>query len=281
MDELYTRPTPQEIVVVHRSEHRPSGRWDALEQAAKILSFVAIPVVLAIVGWRVQDSLNRRSVSQEYVSLAVSILKEADGKVDPSLRSWAVDLLNENSPTKFSAQVSRQLREGTLRLPVSVSLQRAMAAGDADAIVHEILDAAGLVPNFTLVAGDIPNVFASMQDGKRILFYNPAFIRTLNRAAGTNWAAVAAFAHEIGHHLLGHTLSRREGSPVGLELEADRFAGFMAKRLGATLDEATAIFKSLPEEPSPTHGSRAQRVEALRSGWQRAQAGGSMRADYP
>lgn len=79
--------------------------WDTIEQIAKITPLVAIPVVLAIVGWLTQDSLAKRNVSQEYVKLAVSILKESKDKVDPALRDWAVDLLNQNSQRNSARQL--------------------------------------------------------------------------------------------------------------------------------------------------------------------------------
>jgi hypothetical protein len=53
-----------------------ANRWEQRETIAKILSLIAIPIVLAIVGWLVQSSLSDRSASQEYVKLSVSILKE-------------------------------------------------------------------------------------------------------------------------------------------------------------------------------------------------------------
>ena len=124
MSERQAVLTPQEIVVIHRAEDRTRGRWDDVEQVAKVLSIVAIPVIVAVVGRRLQDSLSKRTVSQEYVSPAVSILKEKES--DAGLREWAVDLLNSNSPTQFAPEVSQRLREGVLRLPVSASLRRAV-----------------------------------------------------------------------------------------------------------------------------------------------------------
>jgi WD domain, G-beta repeat/WD40-like Beta Propeller Repeat len=99
---------------------KTADKWDQFEKAARILSLIAIPVVLAIVGWFVQNSLSGRSVGQEYVKLALDILKEPKDKIEPSLRDWAVDLLNENSPTKFSAQVVQALKEGQATFPTQL-----------------------------------------------------------------------------------------------------------------------------------------------------------------
>jgi WD40 repeat protein len=94
---------------------------DTIEQLSKIISIVAIPIVVAIVGWYIQNSLAKRNVSQEYVKLAVSILKESKEKTDPALRDWAVDLLNENSPTKFSRVVAEKLKAGQANLPTHLA----------------------------------------------------------------------------------------------------------------------------------------------------------------
>jgi WD40 repeat protein len=91
-------------------------RWDRIEVAARVLSLIAIPVVLAIVGWAIQESLASRSVSQEYVKLAISILKEKKDQVDPSIRDWAADLLNQNSPTKFGEIALAKLKAGDVDL---------------------------------------------------------------------------------------------------------------------------------------------------------------------
>lgn len=93
-----------------------SNRYD-IEKIAKVLSLVAIPVVLALFGWVIQNRLSERNVSQEYVKLAVSVLeRQKTSEVPAGLRDWAVDLLNENSPTKFSAETIRQLKSGDINL---------------------------------------------------------------------------------------------------------------------------------------------------------------------
>jgi len=104
-------------------DRRPSAdKWSRAEAIAKIVSLVAIPIILAVVGWLVQDKLASSTVSKDYVQLAVSILsqpKQTD--IDPALRSWAVELLNHNSPVKFSTEIARQLQSGGATLPIEQS----------------------------------------------------------------------------------------------------------------------------------------------------------------
>ena len=86
----------------------------------------------------------------------------------------------------------------------------------------EIVDASGLAPNFEVAAAPIPNA-AAVQDGSvRRVLYNPQFIDGLSALTGSRWAPLSVLAHEIGHHLNGHTLAQ-SGSQPGLELEAENF----------------------------------------------------------
>jgi len=105
------------------------SKWDEWEKIAKTLSLVAIPLILAILGYVVQKELKEKDVSKDYVELAITILtKTEQSKVDPSIRSWAVDLLNQNSPTKFSEDVSRRLKAGDISLTETL---QAIAAGSS------------------------------------------------------------------------------------------------------------------------------------------------------
>jgi|SRR5438552_1085288 len=97
-----------------------TDRWEVIEKIARILSLLAIPVAIAIVGGLIQNSLAKRSVSQQYVQVAVSILTSRE-KIDPNLRSWAVDLLDDNSPTRLGEVVKRKLKEGSVTLPLQPS----------------------------------------------------------------------------------------------------------------------------------------------------------------
>jgi hypothetical protein len=73
--------------------HRKQGDlWDLAERITRILSLLAIPVVIAVVGGLIQSSLARRTVSQQYVQVAVSILTSKE-KLDDNLRTWAVDFV--------------------------------------------------------------------------------------------------------------------------------------------------------------------------------------------
>jgi len=98
--------------MTEETEHRrdplstaPRGVLDAIERISRMASIAAIPIVLATGGWIIQRQLQNQTVSRDYVQLALTILQSPDqSKVPPELREWAVDLLNDNSPTKLNAK---------------------------------------------------------------------------------------------------------------------------------------------------------------------------------
>ena len=92
--------------------------------------------------------------------------------------------------------------------------------------------------DFELKEANVLNIEASISHRKRYILYNPTYITTLNNLTKNKWAVMALLAHEVGHHLNGHTI-RKGGSTPELELQADEFAGFILHKLGATLAAIT------------------------------------------
>jgi hypothetical protein len=146
-----------------------------------------------------------------------------------------------------------------------------LPASQAAGIIREITEAVGLQPRFELRATTlVPNAAAVAYDGKRFLLYNPKFLAAVNRAGHTDWAGISILAHEMGHHLNGHTL-RSGGSQPQDELEADEFSGFVLRRLGASLAQAQAAMATVSDEQgSATHPGRTPRLGAISQGWNRA-----------
>lgn len=113
----------REIVLVTRSEGRTTDGWDRVERVSKALSLAMLPIILAVGGWWVQRLVQDQAVRRDYVQLAVSILSKPDtGSVNPGLRAWAVDLLNEHSPTPLPEPVRLELTSGRAQLPRNASV---------------------------------------------------------------------------------------------------------------------------------------------------------------
>jgi hypothetical protein len=143
---------------------------------------------------------------------------------------------------------------------------------NAEQIIQEIIDVVGLTPNFEIKAARVPNAAAVIYGGKRYILYNPDFFTNLIRTTGNKWAAVSVLAHEIGHHLDGHTLSQI-GSKPETELEADQFSGFVLRKMGASLSDAQIAMKTAGNErANSTHPGQYDRLTAIADGWNKADA---------
>lgn len=141
---------------------------------------------------------------------------------------------------------------------------------EAVSAIENILGQVGLQKNFQINAASVPNAAAVIQGSTRYILYSQHFINQVNSATGSKWAAISILAHEIGHHLNGHTLDNG-GSRPPIELEADEFSGFVLFKMGATLNEAQLAMNALGSAAgSNTHPPKNARLEAIAVGWNKA-----------
>jgi len=127
------------------------------------------------------------------------------------------------------------------------------------------------------------------------IYIDPAFFEELSRRFGApgDFAQAYVIAHEVGHHIqnLEGTLDKAQAAQarvgqaqgnqvqVGVELQADCYAGVWAARSGALeqgdIEEGMRAAEAIGDDMltqgkvSPdnfTHGTSAQRMEALRRG---------------
>jgi len=157
------------------------------------------------------------------------------------------------------------------------------APSDCSMAVNRIMGYTGLPANFIVASGPVPNAAAViLLDDKRIpqrvIAFNPDFMAAASRQVGGNpWGPISVMAHEIAHHLSGHTITPG-GSRPEIELEADKFSGFVLHKMGAPLASATQMILSIgSDHGSPTHPAKQQRADAIRDGWTQScqQSGGA------
>ncbi|MFM7022640.1 MAG: hypothetical protein ACKOXB_06640 [Flavobacteriales bacterium] len=129
-----------------------------------------------------------------------------------------------------------------------------------------------LMPDFTFVPGDVEKAKAYIADNERLLAYNPDFLQKLQEQSlnDTNWTGISILAREISHHLSRHKLEG--GVPSADEnLEADKNAGFVLYKMGATLEEAIKALEESSNEQSPAQAIIFNaRKKALTEGWEEA-----------
>lgn len=152
------------------------------------------------------------------------------------------------------------------------------APRDCRDMIEQVMAFTGLPQNFDVTEAEVPNAAAAIlldqqQLPHRVIAFNPRFIELVRRETGGNpWSAVSIMAHEAGHHLAGHTI-QPGGSQPPIELEADKFSGFVLYKMGASREDALKAINTLVPEAVPgdsTHPGRSQRAAAVDDGWDSA-----------
>ena len=98
---------------VHKPQPDPNAKLERVKSIATIVSAIAIPVVLTISGYFIQRQLADEGLKKDYVGIAAGILKENGTAQEPELRTWAVHVLELNSPVPFSQKAKAGLLIGT------------------------------------------------------------------------------------------------------------------------------------------------------------------------
>ncbi len=133
--------------------------------------------------------------------------------------------------------------------------------------IKSILKFSGLSSNFKIYSANIENAVATIINNERYILYDPRLLAYTDQQSGNYWASMSILAHEIGHHLSGHTITNKGSNPSD-ELEADKFSGFVLYKLGASLSQAKAAMETLGSETeSLTHPAKQRRLEAIEKGW--------------
>lgn len=181
-----------------------------------------------------------------------------------------------------SCAYDRSLDEST-ELCTALSGNSYISSAGADQALNKILSAIGASKRFILKECDgVNNASAAAYKGVRYIFYNKTFMNQIISRTD-NWSNLSILAHEVGHHINGHTMdivlyasdvvkkepleeSRKQ------ELEADEFSGFVLAQLGATKEQALQVMKVISsdaDDSQSTHPARYKRLRAITTGYQK------------
>ena len=156
----------------------------------------------------------------------------------------------------------------------SVSVAFTSTPREIQKIVDQIVKTAGVANGgFELAqCSNIQNAVAKMVTNKkgdvvRYIIYDGAWLQSLVDETSNDWTGKFVLAHEIGHHLNGHSLNNGS-SNHNYELEADYFAGRALANLGATLDETLAVTEEMNIKATFSHPARVDRAAQAKAGWQ-------------
>ena len=151
----------------------------------------------------------------------------------------------------------------------------------ADQALNKILSVTGLSKRFVLApCSEISNCLAISYKGIRYILFDKEFMKQIS-SSGSNWTNLSILAHEVGHHINGHTIDVVMYSDEvvdrpdlesfrKMELEADEFSGFVMAKLGASLEQATAavmIMSNDDDDTYSTHPKRSKRIKSIKAGY--------------
>jgi tetratricopeptide (TPR) repeat protein len=166
-----------------------------------------------------------------------------------------------------------------LKLCVAIQSNNFISDVEAENALDRILSVIGASKRFVLQPCDnINNAVAISYKGVRYILYDKEFMNSVS--SGNNWGNLFILAHEVGHHVNGHSLdlvlyatetveAETLASERQQELEADEFAGFVLGKLGASLSETTSVLNSLANDSDDTystHPSKSKRLIAVNAG---------------
>jgi tetratricopeptide (TPR) repeat protein len=155
---------------------------------------------------------------------------------------------------------------------------------DADIALDKILAVIGASKRFILQpCSDINNAVATSYKGLRYILYDKSFMSTIANNS-TSWSQLFILAHEVGHHINGHSIDillaaadivepKTLAAKRKQELESDEFAGFILGKLGATLEqtsEAINLLASNKDDTYSTHPNKSKRLNAIKIGFNKA-----------
>ena len=146
---------------------------------------------------------------------------------------------------------------------------------DADNSLAKILSVVGASKRFIIApCENINNALAIIDEGIRYILYDPEFLNSISNNS-KYWGNMSILAHEVGHHINGHTLSSSLSAYENKlqELEADEFSGFVMQKLGATLEQATETIEAIATDGDDTYSShpkKQRRIIAITKGFNNA-----------
>ncbi len=173
-----------------------------------------------------------------------------------------------------------------LKLCVALQSNNFTTDAEAEDAVNKILSVIGASQKPVLQAcSNINNAVAAVYKGQRYILYDREFMNSLTAGSNKYWSNMFILAHEIGHHINGHSLdiilyANDVIDPKSLEerrkqeLEADEFAGFVLAKLGASLSQTSKVLSNLPSisnENSSTHPTKDKRITSVRIGFNKGE----------
>ena len=158
---------------------------------------------------------------------------------------------------------------------------------EAQIALNKVIKVLGISQRFAMYqCNGIDNCAAVTIRGIRYIYYDTYFMKEISNNANSYWTNLSILAHEIGHHINGHTVDliaylTGEIKPLSLaekrqqEIEADEISGYVMFKLGATLYQAQQAINLISldgDDTYSTHPNKTKRLNAIKIGYDKAKS---------
>jgi hypothetical protein len=143
----------------------------------------------------------------------------------------------------------------------------------AKVTIQDLLKPLALKAKFTLrQCSEIQNFASFKESNQKFIVYNQSLIDSIADPANRKWDKLAAFLHELAHHLNDDIEDTSAQNSLQDELNADEFAGTHLARLGANLSQAQHALTIILNPPcnqdaDASHPCLEKRLVAVAQGW--------------
>lgn len=140
--------------------------------------------------------------------------------------------------------------------------------------IRKITQQIYIAPNFIYKnCNDINNALAVINpiNNKRYIMFDFEYLNNISN--NDYWFKIFVLAHEIAHHLNGHTIPDKETTSILIsqqkELDCDYFAGYILYKLGASENQIFTIFNNLPDPKNEysSHPRNYKRIDYTLKGY--------------
>ena len=116
----------------------------------------------------------------------------------------------------------------------------------------------------------IQNAYATIMNNQRWIVYDNNFLEDIDAYTKTKWSSISIMAHEMGHQYYNHVVSSTV-VPSQKKTEADFFNWYLMAKMGATKEQSIAAISTIASDrASSTHPGKADRINAISQGWDKA-----------
>ena len=88
--------------------------WDKAEIIAQIIGYIFIPVVVAVTGWFINQTLQQKELNVKNLEMAVDVLRTEPNDETRAIREWALRSFLKYTPVRPSKAAIEELKMSVL-----------------------------------------------------------------------------------------------------------------------------------------------------------------------